>query len=300
MRIGSIAQHANIGPKGGGPEAILPDGIIPGRLNNFDIIGWWDFTDYIHAGASTDSTTNLIGLGDKGPYNASLFSDFPGSKGPTYPKIGQDSHRYTALTSTAFDSMKFTNPIDINSRKFTATMICDFSGTTLSKDFFLFRLNGTDNSALKVWFDDYISFDRLFVGREKSGYDTKYSYAGDSSAYFDGTTGGDLNYNFNWITIVLEADGTVSAYMRGKKLNMGYTSGTFADTTIASKDTISYVFDNRTSSTGTASSTNDQMGGRVYEIMMFNESLSESQVYDIDMYVKEKYPSYAYGRVNGY
>ena len=39
---------------------------------------------------------------------------------------------------------------------------------------------------------------------------------------------------------------------------------------------------------------------KVYEVMMFNESLSHQQLHGIDMYIKNKYKSYQFGRVNGY
>ena len=97
MRIGTIAQHANIGPHG--PASILPNGAIPGRLNDFKFIGWWDFTDNNFSVAPGTNTVNLQLVKDKGPHGADLKSDST-IKGPSYKpeSLGQDKHKYAEIS----------------------------------------------------------------------------------------------------------------------------------------------------------------------------------------------------------
>ena len=142
-------------------------------------------------------------------------------------------------------------------------------------------------------------FDRLFVGISHSGQTDRFAYSSVDSQHLDGTVGGDANSNFNWVSMVLEADGTIKVYMRGVPITL-FQSGTFADTTIVSADLVSTLFDNDQIFDSSDITSATQLDSKVYEVMMFNESLSHQQLHGIDMYIKNKYKNYQFGRVNGY
>ena len=297
MRIGTIAQHANIGPTN--PNSIFAN-IIPGRLNDFPIWAWWDFTDPIAVGGgptnsntAANATENLQQCDDKGPNNVWLSADST-TKGPQYfTNGGQDNYGYIKAFNSEVDYMLFTNPEDISSRKFTATIIFDMNSTSIgSANQYFFKLNGSSNSTLEFYW--YSTMENLFVGLNKDGHTARFAYATSDDDDIDGQTGGDYNYNFNWVTLVLETDGTIKLYMRGKPITL-YQSGTFSDTVIASKGTLSHLFEKESVGEPVL-----QLHSSIYEVMMFNDSLSNQQLYNIDMYIKNKYSSYSYGRINGY
>ncbi len=304
MRIGTIAQHANIGPTS--PNSIFPN-VIPGRLNDFDIFAWWDFTDPIAVGDGIAQLSNLDNLqqcDDKGPNNVGLSVDSSG-KGPQFVASGgQDDYPHILLNTPVdndnSDYMKFINPQDINSRKFTATIIFDMNTDNITKTNTFFKLVGGDGSFTSfLEFKWDAIFDRLFVGISHSGQTDRFAYSTVDSQHLDGTVGGDANSNFNWVSMVLEADGTIKVYMRGVPITL-FQSGTFADTTIVSADLVSTLFDNDQIFDSSDITSATQLDSKVYEVMMFNESLSHQQLHGIDMYIKNKYKNYQFGRVNGY
>ena len=295
MKIGTVAQHANIGPTGKSwYKNDLTKNVVPGRLNDYNIIGWWDFSDTRNL--TTFTGNNVFLCLDKGPYDAHLTPDST-LKGPTLTHEGQDGYSYANFSNTVFDSMRFKNPIDIKARNFTFTVVIDMNVTTLTSDMTFFQINGDNNGKMFFMWDDYGSFDRLWLQREMTGQTSRYAYGSDMSEYFSQPIGGDQQYNFNWFTVVCNNDGYAAAYVRGKKITFA-NSGAFADVTF-SKDSASYIMDARNIDTGETTSTGDAMSANVYEVMMFDQALEHQDLHQIDMYIKNKYKSYKYGRVNG-
>ena len=290
----------------GDRNSIIPNH-VPGRLNDFPIYAWWDFTD-IRAlgGGSSDAiaTNNLQQCDDKGPNNVGLSVDSSG-KGPQFVASGgQDDYPHILLNTPVdndnSDYMNFIIPQDINSRKFTATIIFDMNTDNITKTNTFFKLVGGDGSFTSfLEFKWDAIFDRLFVGISHSGQTDRFAYSTVDSQHLDGTVGGDANSNFNWVSMVLEADGTIKVYMRGVPITL-FQSGTFADTTIVSADLVSTLFDNDQIFDSSDITSATQLDSKVYEVMMFNESLSHQQLHGIDMYIKNKYKNYQFGRVNGY
>jgi len=306
MRIGTIAQHANIGPHG--PASILPNGAIPGRLNNFKFIGWWDFTDNIFSVAPDTNTDSLQLVTDKGPYSANLAADSL-SKGPSYNPntLGQDGHKYAETFSVANnDSMFFTNPININSRRFTAVVICDLNVESLSQDMQFFRINGNFNGQIRFGWERNNELHRLKVARNQTFQNQQIAFGGENDQFIEDVVGGDFQHGFNWFTVVCESDGFISIYSRGIRISLdhvtenGSITDPFPNITLGNQGSISYLFDSRTSDNEPEDSTGNMLDSKIYEVMMFDESLTHQQLYHVDMYVKNKYPSYQFGRVNGF
>ena len=81
MRIGTIAQHANVGPTGF--NSIVD--VLPGRLNDYELALWFDFTDNTTVDDRIFDTSNLSDITDKGPYavSANAQSFGPDTKGPS-------------------------------------------------------------------------------------------------------------------------------------------------------------------------------------------------------------------------
>ena len=96
MRIGTIAQHSNIGPTR--PDNIITNS-VPGRLNDFPIWVWYDFTDpatinnISYPGGSPEVASfaplSLTRVADKGRYSATLISEAAG-KGPEWYDANYD------------------------------------------------------------------------------------------------------------------------------------------------------------------------------------------------------------------
>ena len=49
---------------------------------------------------------------------------------------------------------------------------------------------------------------------------------------------------------------------------------------------------------GTTNLTN-LVQSKLYEFMIFNQALTQTEIYDIDLYVKNKY-NFQFGRINGF
>lgn len=142
MRIGTIAQHANVGPTGF--RSIVD--VLPGRLNDYPLSLWYDFTDNStvsgYLGAGTADVANLPTITDKGPNNveANAQSFGPDTKGPSWFYINdlegvgttsaQNFHNY-AQGGLGADIMGFSNPTDLYTRAFTMVIVFD---TTAESD----------------------------------------------------------------------------------------------------------------------------------------------------------------------
>jgi hypothetical protein len=294
MRIGAIAQHANIGPTS--PTSIIPNA-IPGRLNDFSIWAWWDFTDS-NVVTPSNSTLNLQNVDDKGSNNVQLVAE-NASKGPSWnPSSGQDGYNvaqtFDSGDGSGADFMSFTNPSDLNSRSFTSTIIFDMNSSSVSGNQFFYKINGSGNEEISLYWDNL--YGRLFAGVRDASNNQYFIYSTDANQRLDDQVGGDFNYNFNWITFSLQSDGTMKLYLRGKPITI-YQSGTLPSFTVAHSGTKSFLFD---SSGDENSSAGNEIRANIYEVMLFEEAINEQQLYNIDMYIKTKYSGYQYGRINGY
>ena len=303
MRIGSIAQHSNITPTG--PDS-LPSFInaIPGRIGQLGKIwGWWDFTD-IRAlgGGSSDATTttNLQLIDDKGPHDADASAD-AASKGPKFntTKLGQDNHHYVWAAPGQVDYMKFQNPTDLDIQNFTAMIVMDFYGTTYDNDQVIFKIAGSSNDFLQVYWET--TYRNLTVHyKNSSGAEYAFTHKGYGLPNYTNAltsqTGGDLNTNFNFIYIVGDG-GSIKVYIRGhetemKSITMDPPGGDFPTGTLASGN-VSYLLSN----TQTNNDDEQQIHAEMYEILMYSEALDSNQLKHLDWYMHKKYPTYPYSRL---
>ena len=298
MKIGTIAQHANIGPTRS--DSIITN-TIPGRLNDFPIWAWWDFTDATAVGGGTDPismfhlgnpVTKLQSLqecDDKGPYDADLSTDDVG-KGPDYYIVeGQDNYSYIQSLGPGVDYMQFTNPADLYYRNFTIIMILDKVGNTNSEyNEYLFQI---ESSGQSIYAYTLKNTNKLYVlGRGFTHYRIYDNFWSD-------TDGGDTNNNFNWIALVGQSTGKIDLYSRGKLVTPDTDHNSLPDQYVA-KNSTSVILgaDDQTSSEDESLSP----GLKLYEMLIYEQSLTAQQLQSIDLYVKNKYSSYPYGRINGY
>ena len=313
MRIGTIAQHANVGPTGF--NSIVD--VLPGRLNDYDLTLWYDFTDNSTisvAGTPTPveiDASNMSSITDKGPNavksNAQSFG--PDTKGPSYfynndldnSSKSQNFHNYGQGGLDA-DVLGFTNPTTFSSRAFTLVIIFD---TTAESD------DGNPNDIGTV--DQTLIH---MVGSTSGGnlrnlrFDIAHDSSGDRLEFFiqknDGSTftlgnsdtklstvfAGTTNTNFNYAVITnnLSTD-NIDFYLKGNLAS----SGPLGVNENMPAGTACKLF---TRSDGIANLTNLAQS-RLYEFMIFNQALTQTELYDIDLYVKNKY-NFQFGRINGF
>lgn len=173
MRIGTIAQHSNIGPTGPG-KSIIPN-TVPGRLNDLNLFAWFDFTDPVAVGggenALTADTNVLQQCNDKGPGNGDAFIDQSLSnaseKGPEWRVDGgQNNHAYLECIEVGVggaDYLRFKNPRTItDGRKLGFVLIYDLNslppnwvgndsgGNFDEKEQTYFRINGDNDSFVEL------------------------------------------------------------------------------------------------------------------------------------------------------
>lgn len=299
MKIGTIAQHANIGPTR--PDSIVTN-TIPGRLNDFPIWTWWDFTDatavgggsapnpMVQFGVELDFLQTLTGSDDKGPYDADLITDDSG-KGPSwYPDGGQDNYSYIQSVGPGVEYMQFTNPANLSYRNFTIIMILD-KDTTTNSDYneSLYRIQSSGR-VINAYTQK--NSNTLLVLGNGFGHFRIYE------DFWSNTNGGDTNNNFNWIALTLNTStNKIDLYSRGKLITPDTDSGTMPDMDIASGATSVILGDDEQTADVDESLS---PGLKLYEMLIYEQSLTAQQLQSIDLYVKNKYSSYPYGRINGY
>ena len=291
MRIGTVAQHSNIGRTS--PESII-DNIVPGRLNDFPIWGWWDFTDPTAVGggdpsfALTNITEALQKCDGKGPYDVSLSTDGL-AKGPTwYPKggLGQHNHAYAWTHEKAVDYMQFTNPADLRLRNFTIIMVLDKIDDVPSQPQYFFKINSTGQSI--ALYTAKASNDLVF----KASPNVSRTWTN----FWNTTSRGGNNRDFNWIAIVGETSGEVSLYSRGRRTPPNVSEAVLTDTVIAPGAT-SGLFGSDFSTLLTEEALSPS--GKMYEFLIYEQALTEKEMFSFDRYIKDKY-NHQYGRLNGY
>ena len=322
MRIGTLAQHGNVGR---------------GRINDHNIWLHHDFTDtnnvtLASSGGHESGSNKIISCSDSSP-NEHLATVFSLTKTPFYGTTdGQNNKNYALSIDTSTGSgsseMQWTNTsnTDLNMRDFTVTYVFDYhkpghqtpaliynnvnwpdpggaNGDTL-----LFLKGATGESGIIQHFSLEIEIETLFISafvrniravcKTNSGDNKILSNFSTDSSYLDvdntllvAGTGGDKNYNFNWITVVGKSDGSAEMYMRGKKVAT-LDAGQFPDEKLKGGAT-SITF-----SSALNGINKDAATIKCYEYVIFNKALNTQELYDIDWYVANKY-NYNKGRAYG-
>ena len=311
MRIGSIAQHSNIGPLSpnilGDRNSIIPNH-VPGRLNDFPIYAWWDFTD-IRAlgGGSSDAiaTNNLQQCDDKGPHDTDLSTDNT-TKGPRFlPTLeGYGGHYYiSSLGDNNNDYMKFTTPDRFYFHNFTSIIVMDLAPDSITKSKVVMSIRAGSGKYLEIGFDK--TYQTIYVSFRSSG--TTYTWF--PKGYFTGTinlssfVGGQANFTFNYIYIVGDS-GKLSVYFRGVEIPMQQVTGQTVSTDVPDDNVPagnnSYVFNDQESGSDQEDSPDTtNINALFYELLIYKQALNSHQLMSIDHYIKDKY-NYEYGRINGY
>ena len=313
MKLGTIAQHSNIGPTS--PDTIIPNN-VPGRLNDYDIWAWWDFTDPIAAGGGTTHISGNLNfpcctdgiqryeqalqqMDDKGPNNASLSADstlkgphyYPPNGGLGYDNgraVGQDKFGYLHAFSEATTYMQFNNPTNLYQNNFTIIMILDYETVNTDRHEYLFKLQSSGKDITCYRQKDGNTF---FLTGNSMGVINVYG------TFFGDTNAGDQNDNFNWIAFTVDSSGVPELYSRGKYISPTIQYGSFGSTYIAAGSTsVLFGKDDETDSATDSASPNV----KIYEMMIYNERLTQQELYHIDNYIQNKYKSYEYGRIKGY
>ena len=305
MRIGTIAQHANIGPK---KVTDIVHNTIPGRINDFPVWAWWDFTDDIavgggsapldledfSVGTTTENggkiATNILQCDGKGPYDADLSTDDQG-KGPdwfpaNHPSSGQDGYPFLRSVDASVEYMQFTNPANLAYRDFTIIMVMDKVGDTNSSiDEYLFTIGSTGESMQVYTQKNSNTLITFFEGS---------SHARVYDNFWTGQSSGDFNYNFNWIAFTSnKSTNKIDLYSRGVLQTPDVDSGTVSTDNIAS-GAVSVILgnDSNTNNVLTAKSP----GLRLYEFLVYEKALTAQDLYSFDRYIGDKYSTYPYGR----
>ena len=317
MRLGTIAQHANVGS---------------GRINDHSI---WLHHDYTNTGSLTTTTSDLssgslriLSCSDNGPHNAPSFVD-TSLKSPFIRNTNTQNNLHSALSYETKDNdyglnLKFTNPTEeLSMRNFTATYVFDYHvaneahdavppttfGSTSQPnqhDQTYLKLTGASGeSGIAQYFAIELDVDALWYGvlihtyraivvsNDGTNSILKNVQTGDICDY-DQTwlragAGGDHNWKFNWITVVGNTDGSADMYIRGVKV-ASLSAGNFPDETIK-PGAVSFVMNDGFTGGNAANL-------KTYEYMIFNKALTTQQLYDIDWYIAEKY-NYRKGRAYG-
>ena len=303
MRIGTIAQHANIMPTG--YRSVIND-VLPGRLNNYPLWLWYDFTD-ANAMGRTSNTSNLDDIDDKGPYNISAQAGNPiggGTlKGPSwFYNNPQGSHNF-ATGGLGADYLTFTNPANLSTREFTILLVFDYNVENVSTGDFtlatqfnqcLFELNGnaSDDHIRSMRFElTYNGGDNHFIYQINKNDNSNF-YLGDGidSSKLLKEVGGAPNHDFNYVTIVGDSDGRVKMYFRGLLIDSGLTGVS---------EEVPQGTSSRLWTRDTDTDLNNLAQTSMYEFMVFSHAFTRQELYDLDLYVKSKYKYHTYGRING-
>ena len=325
MRIGTIAQHSNIGPTR--PDNIITNS-VPGRLNDFPIWVWYDFTDpmvinnHSYPGGSPTTSTafplDLVRCADKGPYGALLQVDSAG-KGPDwydanfdnaeYPSDAinsQDNYSYIRSVNNSVGYLQFTAPADLKYRDLSVVIVLDKFGTPAG-DEYLFQ---------------FISSGRfIYIKTDSSNrLSTGFGHSSGGSAvtrwdnFWTDTVDGDSNSNFTWLVLTSEwmQNGGFTTfqqklYSRGTLYSGGkpggvqegmvdpsFYSGLYPEDNVIAEGGYSVILgnNNNTQTAGDSNSPSTYM----YEFLVYEKALTQQDLYSIDRYMGDKYGSYSYGR----
>ena len=299
MRIGSIAQHANIqrNTRLGYDEFANQ---VNGRLNNWPIYAWWDFTDptAVNGGSGFESTTsNLQQCDDKGPSDQDL-NTAETDKGPRWVNIpgttNQDDYWFTYTEDGNNDYMQWTSTKTLNSRNFTMMFVFDTTLSTVASDQHILSIHGDGNHKLMFYIEDDDNNFAISHYQGSSVYNTYH--ATTAVADLGNKASGDGNDNFNWIYITGNSNGVPKMYIRGNEVPLeAVVGGVFPDKDFE-VDKNNLLFQHSATSDFEAR----QFMGAMYEILIYNQSLTDNDLKQLDHYIKEKYRTYAYGRINGY
>ena len=320
MRIGAIAQHSMIGGPTR-PSNIITNN-IPGRLNDFPIWVWYDFTDpatinnISYPGGSPEVASfaplSLTRVADKGRYSATLISEAAG-KGPewydaNYDDAGllgsyanaissQDNYSYIRSSTGTVGYMQFTNPVDLSTTNFTAIVVLDKFGTP-SDDEFIFKLFGTGGEFISLSTNTSNKLSWKINGGSKT-----------YNNFWTDTTGGDSNSNFTWIALVgnyLNASyGYVDLYSRGTLYSTGGTTGeslaSYGNGGMIPQNPNTFAKNGFSVILGSDNNTDepddsDSPSAYMYEFLIYNKALTAQDLYSFDRYIGDKYGSYAHGR----
>ena len=309
MRIGTIAQHSNTSPTGF--NSVINDA-IPGRLNDYLLTTWYDFTDFNAVGvdpAQVQELSNLTNMDDKGPYNKEADAGSFGVdlKGPSWfnasdnDPLGSQNFQSYAQGGISNDYLTTTLGEGFKLKAFTILLVFDPTpesngGTTYdigtaTQTYFHYVGNTSSPNVQSLRFDvvhnlagDYFQF----VIINNAGVTITQGSPTDTG--LQKFIGGDYKYNFNYVTIVGREDGSISIYLKGHKVAMkvGYPSEGVPT------DAITKLFTRHTNT-----SLDYMSQTKIYEYMLFNEALTETELYDIDLYIRNKY-HFKRGRLGGF
>ena len=325
MKIGTIAQHANVGS---------------GRINDHNI---WLHHDYTDSGSVTvrdkfpahASGSLITSCSDSGPHGMTaktgFFTTFSNTgKAAAYNTAGkgQNNHNY-ALSFRTEDSqsdsqIQWVNAVEpLNMRNFTMVYVFDYEAP-LGVNGFRSASFFTGGSDIKGVADQ--TYLKLTGAEGESGIIEQFNFGIDSfdigfgakvlryqvqCVHGDGTiktlttgqigntttnlttwlsaiNGGDANYNFNYMTVVGKSDGEIELYIRGVKALS--SSNFFPDETVKA-GAVSHAFNNAVG--GSNAST-----AKIYEYIIFDKALDTQELYDVDWYIANKY-KYQQGRAYG-
>ena len=307
MRIGTIAQHANVGS---------------GRINDHSI---WLHHDYTNTSNLTTVSSDLSSgslrihsCSDSGPHGMTGRAGFILTatglgKAASYvtSSVGQNQLNHAISFRTAnsqSDShMQWTNAVEpLNMRNFTMVYVLDQIFPGNGEGAILTSFNHGDGTTDQTYL-------RLTGASGESGIIEHFEFGLDLYAigfggtfiqrfqvqckHNDGTTNtlttnypngvswhyvvnaGEVNSAFNYITIVGKSDGTCDFYIRGVKVMS--SSNFFPDETVKA-GAVSHAFNNTVGGPKAATA-------KVYEYMVFDKALDTQELYDIDWYIANKY-----------
>tara|TARA_Y100000592_G_scaffold90358_1_gene148880 strand:- start:341 stop:1267 length:927 start_codon:yes stop_codon:yes gene_type:complete len=308
MRIGTIAQHANVGPTGF--RSIVDE--LPGRLNDYDLTLWFDFTDNSTISVSGTPTpvevdASSFSITDKGPNavsaNAQTFG--PDTKGPVYrynndldnSSDSQNFHNYGQGGVDAKDVLGFSNPTSLSTRAFTWVIIFDPTPPgdesdigTVDQTLIHFVGSSTAPNVRNVRFDTVHNSDGdrfEFYIQKNDGSEFTLS---NSKMKLSATLAGTVNSDFNYAVITGDSDANINFYLKGQLVN---SDSLGVSQTIPSGGACKLFSRND----GLSNLTN-QVQSKMYEFMVFNTA-DPSLLNAIDLYVKNKY-DFKFGRINGF
>ena len=309
MLIGTLVQHGNLGPTN--PATVHRFKYnIPGRLNDFKGFMWFDFTLDGTLGTNVSSGDTIIqSIRNKFQATNSDFAAIAQSttKGPVLGSNGQDGYSYAhTYHNNGFNHLYFKTAEDLSVRNFTTTAIfdseLDFGNPSLSNDEVIFQLNGSGSQRLELRCHkketDNSKDTFLLLYTAADGTEYKAFRDADTMQMF---TGGDQNNEFMHLTFTV-TDGIPKMYIRGVPVTLT-SPDTFPDETIpkyGSGGNYGTLFNNDyiVDPFG-GTSYLEHLRAKIYEVMIFSEALSTSQLKNIDMYVRDKYNSYDKGWING-
>ena len=297
MRTGILSQRS-IGPTNPNNVSLISE-----RLNDYSLFAHWDFTDHSRLFLTNPiPVKQIISASNKGTNNIKLETVIQ------QPDINHSStqNNYTAssFSINSQDYMYFSSPLgdtQLNTNNMTIVCVFDLGNNIHTSGSYFFNFNGEYNDE---WLDHLSSYFNLYINSSSKEIIVNMSGSGKGPQaipytlkYSTTTTqsyAGEPNDKFNWFTIVGSADEDhLDLYLRGKKDTQTSYEGTLNHMHIGGDNNegkINYI--------GTYTGSYGFIDSKIYEVIIFNQSLNTQQLYDIDWYIETKY-NYGKGRIFG-